>query len=142
MSFFVILCFFTFFHSSRPLTDLCSTIPGLRLTPCVGDGDRNSLDLDPVDADRLNRLSCRGELRRVQRYHPPCRSNFRQSPLLPSPRERPLRAGRWRGGGGDDRGGGCRCRGNRVLELNRLPLARRCFEEDLREENAKRTSEV
>lgn len=28
------------------------------LAPCVGDGDRNSLNLDPVDADGLHGLSC------------------------------------------------------------------------------------
>lgn len=111
-----------------------------QLTPCVGDGDGNSLNLDAIDADRLHRLSCGGELRRVQRYHPPRRSNFCQSPFLPPPRQCPFGAGRRRSGDGGDRRGGGRCRGDRVLELHRLPLAQCCFEEELREENATRMS--
>lgn len=46
------------------------------LTPRVGDGDGNSLNLDPVDADCLHGLSGWGELRRVQRYQAPRRGDF------------------------------------------------------------------
>lgn len=49
----------------------------LRLTPRVGDGDRNSLNLDPVDADCLHGLSGWGELRRVQRYQASRWGDFR-----------------------------------------------------------------
>lgn len=39
-------------------TVLSSRLETHRLTPCVGDGDRNSLNLDSIDADRLHRLGC------------------------------------------------------------------------------------
>lgn len=104
----------------------------LGLTPRVGDGHRDSLDLDPVDADGLHRLSCRGELRRVQRYQAPRWSNFSESPFLPPAGQRPLGAGRLRGCGGDSGGGGGHCRRDGVRELHRLPLPRRRFENDLR----------
>lgn len=109
------------------------------LTPCVGDGDRNSLNLDPVDADCLHRLSCWGELWRIQRYHPAGRGNFGQSSLLSPPCWRLLSANWGRCGGGGDRCGGRCCCGNRVLEQNWLPLAWCRFKNNLREENVSST---
>lgn len=76
------------------------------LTSCVGDGDRNTLHLDAVDADGLDGLSRRGQLRRVQCYHAPRRGNFSQSPFLTPPRWSLLGTGRGRDGGGGGGGWG------------------------------------
>lgn len=53
---------------STPMHKVCLVHLGLLmrnvlyLTPCVSDGHRNSLNLDPIDADCLHGLSCWGEL--------------------------------------------------------------------------------
>lgn len=108
-----------------------------QLTSCIGDGNRNSLNLDPIDADSLHCLCCWGELRCVQLYHSTCRGNFCQSPLLSSSSSLcSLGAGSWWCDGGDRRNrGGRSCRRGGVLELKRLPFTWSCFKENLRKES-------
>lgn len=79
------------------------------LASCVGDRDRDALDLDPVDADGLYGLRRRRQRRRIQSDHTSRRSNFGQRPLLSTPLAlfsgQRLCGRRGNGGGDRDDGG-------------------------------------
>lgn len=105
------------------------------LTPCICDGYRYSLNLDTIDADGLHSLGWGRQLRRVQSYHPACRSNFCQSPFFFSSRGCLFGNSRGRSCDAGTRRGCSRGRGDRVLKQNWRPLTQSRFEEKLMKEN-------
>lgn len=105
------------------------------LTPCICDGYRYSLNLDTIDADGLHSLGWGRQLRRVQSYHPACRSNFCQSPFFFSSRGCLFGNSRRRSCDAGTRRGCSRGRGDRVLKQNWRPLTQSRFEEKLMKEN-------
>ena len=112
---------------------------GSALTAGVGDGDGHALHLHTIDADGLDGLGGLGELCVVQADHPPGRGDLGQCPLLAGSAQLPLGAN-WRRGArsGDGHagysGGGRGCRGDRLLDLHRMPLPRRRLDQELRGE--------
>lgn len=111
--------------------------PGASLTACVSDGDRHTLDLDPIDADGLHGLGRSCQLGCIQADDAPSRGNLWQGALFPENCGRVLFAGptqvgstgHWAATSGGR--GGCSCCWGAVLDKDRLHLTGRRTDIDL-----------